>query len=187
MAQKGTPRPIPTSQVRNLGRPVTLSRRMGSSDVSGVVERPARRIGPVGQATVPGSRESPGSLTALVASPYNGIMSSTAKNTVSVDIGGTKYRMVTDTDADHLRRLAAQVNERIDALGDRTTRTLSAAQLLAIVSLTLAEELENAERQLGQVKETHRTRTDRALQAIDAALLAAARASEATADSRSST
>ena len=100
-------------------------------------------------------------------------MASGPKNTVSVEIGGTPYRMVTDTDADHLRRLADQVNQRIDALGAKATRAFSPAQLLAIVSLTMAEELEGLERQVSAQQEATQQAVHTALGRIDAALLAA--------------
>jgi cell division protein ZapA (FtsZ GTPase activity inhibitor) len=112
-------------------------------------------------------------LTDQPKAPYNRSMASGPKNTVSVEIGGTPYRMVTDTDADHLRRLSDQVNQRIDALGAKATRALGPAQILAIVSLTMAEELEGLERQLSAQKEATQQAVRTALGRIDAALLAA--------------
>lgn len=100
-------------------------------------------------------------------------MASGPKNTVSVEIGGTPYRMVTDTDADHLRRLSDHVNQRIEALGAKATRALGPAQLLAIVSLTMAEELEGLERQVAAQQEATQQAVQTALGRIDAALLAA--------------
>ena len=100
-------------------------------------------------------------------------MASNAKNTVSVEIGGTQYRMVTDTDADHLRRLADHVNHRIDALGPKATRALTPAQLLAIVSLTMAEELDELSRRLEGQRDATQGAVRTALNRIDAALLAA--------------
>ena len=100
-------------------------------------------------------------------------MASGPKNTVSVEIGGTPYRMVTDTDSDHLRRLSDHVNQRIDALGPKATRALSPAQVLAIVSLTMAEELEGLQRQVLAQQEATQEAVRTALGRIDAALLAA--------------
>lgn len=112
-------------------------------------------------------------LTERPKAPYNGSMASGPKNTVSVEIGGTPYRMVTDTDADHLRRLSDQVNQRIDALGAKATRALGPAQILAIVSLTMAEELEGLQRQVSAQQEATQQAVQTALGRIDAALLAA--------------
>jgi len=65
----------------------------------------------------------------------------TEKHTVMLEIAGARYRMTSDTGEEHLAGLAAVVNERIAALGDKAQQKASPAQLLAVVVLGLAEDL----------------------------------------------
>jgi cell division protein ZapA (FtsZ GTPase activity inhibitor) len=67
------------------------------------------------------------------------------KQTVTIDIAGTKYKMTSDAEPEQLRRLAELINARIDELGPGAQRSASPAQLLAMVALSLAEDLEAAE------------------------------------------
>ena len=69
-------------------------------------------------------------------------MRTIVKRTVQIEIAGARYRMSSDADEAYLQRLADMVNERIDALGPKAARTATPAQLLAVVALSLAEDLE---------------------------------------------
>ena len=67
------------------------------------------------------------------------------KQTVTIEIAGTKYKMTSDAEPERLRRLAQNINARIADLGPAAQRSASPAQLLAMVALSLAEDLEAAE------------------------------------------
>lgn len=79
-----------------------------------------------------------------------------SRRTVTLQIAGAKYRMVSDADEAYLGRLAQAVNKRLQSLSAKTPMPNQAqlTQLLVMVSLTFADELENAKRQL-QKLETH--------------------------------
>lgn len=100
------------------------------------------------------------------------------KRTITLDIAGAKYRMATDADEAHLRHLASVVNDRIAELGNRAARTASPAQLLAVVALGLAEDLDVADRRRKELEQTVRTSVARAIQRIDQRLAADAQPSE---------
>ena len=89
------------------------------------------------------------------------------KRTITLDIAGTKFRLVVDSDEAHLRQLAATVNQRIEQLGDRGARTATPAQLLALAALGLADDLASAEQRLKQVEETTRRAIHSAIERID--------------------
>ncbi len=89
------------------------------------------------------------------------------KQTVTVEIAGARYRMTTDADAEHLQRLASMVNERIEALGPRAARAASPAQLLAVVALGLAEDLEAEGRRRKHVEDVTRQAITTAIERID--------------------
>ena len=90
-----------------------------------------------------------------------------AKRTINVEIGGARYRIASDADADHLERLAAIVNERIDALGTSAARTASPGHLLAVVALSLAEDLEGAESRGQAFEQETRATVVQAIERID--------------------
>ncbi|MGB5366800.1 MAG: cell division protein ZapA [Polyangiales bacterium] len=98
------------------------------------------------------------------------------KRTVQIEIAGARYRMSADADETYLQRLADIVNERVQALGPKAARAATPAQLLAVVALGLAEDLDASERQretleakTGQVVNTAIRRIDECLQ-VDAEL-----------------
>ncbi len=94
------------------------------------------------------------------------------KQPVTLDIAGARYRMTSDADPEHLRRLAAVINDRIAELGAKAVRSAPTAQLLAVVALGLAEDLEVAEaRRLSLESKTRRVLTD-AIARIDRRLAA---------------
>ena len=63
--------------------------------------------------------------------------------TITLELAGARYRMRTDTDEAHLLHLAELVNERVESLGPKAARSATPAQLMAIVALSLAEDLES--------------------------------------------
>lgn len=89
------------------------------------------------------------------------------KQTVNIEIAGAKYRLATDADPAHLERLADLVNERVAELGPKALRSASPAQLLAVVALGLAEDLERAEAGRAALEATARKLIDRAIARID--------------------
>ncbi len=97
-------------------------------------------------------------------------MATEAKRAVTVEIAGAKYRVTSDADPLHLARLAERVDERLASLGAKAKRTASPAQLLAVVALSLAEDLENVEREREQLEERTRDALGQAIAAIDARL-----------------
>ena len=88
------------------------------------------------------------------------------KHTVTLEIAGTQFRLVADADEQHLKELAAIVNERVSKLGS-ASKTASAAQLLALVSLGLADDLLSAEKKLQQVDRLTRTTIANVIARID--------------------
>jgi cell division protein ZapA (FtsZ GTPase activity inhibitor) len=91
----------------------------------------------------------------------------TEKRTVTLEIAGARYRMTSDADEQHLLRLAAVVNERMEGLGIRAARTASPAQMLAVVALGLADDLLTSEQRLGALEETTRKALQHAINRID--------------------
>lgn len=86
---------------------------------------------------------------------------------MSIDIAGAKYRMTTDADPVHLERLAGLVNARIAELGPKALRTASPTQLLAVVALGLAEDLERSEQRRASLEQATRKAVSSALARID--------------------
>lgn len=80
--------------------------------------------------------------------------------------------MSSDADENYLQRLADIVNERVDALGPKAARSASPAQLLAIVALGLAEELQATERRYGAIEAKTRQVVGAAIRRIDQRLQA---------------
>ena len=89
------------------------------------------------------------------------------KRTVTLEIAGTKFRLVTDTDQAHLEALAAMVNERVAQLGGQGARAASSTQLLALAALGLADDLKASEDKLRQVDQLTRAAISSAIARID--------------------
>ncbi len=89
------------------------------------------------------------------------------KRTVQIEIAGARYRMSSDADETYLQRLADIVNERVQALGPKAARTATPAQLLAVVALSLAEDLEASERRRENLEAKTRQVVDTAIRRID--------------------
>lgn len=94
------------------------------------------------------------------------------KRTVQIDIAGARYRMSADADEAYLQRLADIVNERVQALGPKAARAASPAQLLAVVALGLAEELDAAERKREKLEAKTRRVVGTAIRRIEQRLQA---------------
>jgi cell division protein ZapA (FtsZ GTPase activity inhibitor) len=91
------------------------------------------------------------------------------KHTVTLEIAGTKFRLVADADQQHLEELAALVNERVAKL-DAASKGAAAAQLLALVALGLADDLLTAQRKLRAVDQLTRTTISNVIARIDSRL-----------------
>jgi cell division protein ZapA (FtsZ GTPase activity inhibitor) len=85
---------------------------------------------------------------------------------VTLEIAGTKFRLVADADAQHLNELAALVNERVARLGG-ASRPASAAQLLALVALGLADDLNTCEKKLRDIEQLTRNTIQNVITRID--------------------
>lgn len=79
------------------------------------------------------------------------------KHTLTIEIAGTKVKLVADADAQHLSQLAAIVNERVKKL-EQGGKSAPAAQVLALVALGLADDLVTSKKQLNEMEQlTRRT------------------------------
>jgi len=92
------------------------------------------------------------------------------KHPVTLDIAGAEFRLVTDADAQHMHALAALVNERVAKLQATTNRTFSTTQLLALVALGLADDLNASERKLREVEQLTRGTIQNVITRIDSRL-----------------
>lgn len=88
------------------------------------------------------------------------------KRTITLEIAGSKFRLVADADEDHLQELAAVVNDRVEALG-QGSRSASSAQLLALAALGLADDLKASQSKLDEVAQLTRTAIAGAIARID--------------------
>jgi cell division protein ZapA (FtsZ GTPase activity inhibitor) len=91
------------------------------------------------------------------------------KHTVTLEIAGTKFRLIADADEQHLTELAAVVNERVAKLGG--AGRASSAQLLALVALGLADDLKSSEKKLREVDQLARTSITQLIARIDQRLV----------------
>jgi cell division protein ZapA (FtsZ GTPase activity inhibitor) len=89
------------------------------------------------------------------------------KRTITVEIAGTKFKLVADADDAHLQELASMVNERVEKLNASGARGASAAHLLALAALGLADDLRTSQSRLAQVDELTRTAIAGAIARID--------------------
>lgn len=80
--------------------------------------------------------------------------------------------MSSDADEQYLQRLADIVNERVQSLGPKAARTATPAQLLAVVALSLAEDLEASERRREGLQTKTRQMVGAAIDRIDRRLQA---------------
>jgi cell division protein ZapA (FtsZ GTPase activity inhibitor) len=94
------------------------------------------------------------------------------KHTITLEIAGTKFRLVSDADEGHLQSLAAMINERVEKLGRGGARSAPSSQLLALAALDLADELVSAQNKLKDVERLTRSAVANAIARIDARLSA---------------
>lgn len=91
------------------------------------------------------------------------------KHTVTLEIAGTKFRLIADADEQHLAELAGMVNDRVAKLGGPGRAT--AAQVLALVALGLADDLKSSEKKLREVDQLARTTITQLIARIDQRLV----------------
>lgn len=103
------------------------------------------------------------------------------KQTITLEIAGTKFRLVADAESSHLHDLAAVVNDRVEKLAGSGARSASSAQLLALAALGLADELKASEQRLQEVSGLTRAAINNAIARIDRGIAHAA-SEEAVAD-----
>jgi cell division protein ZapA (FtsZ GTPase activity inhibitor) len=89
------------------------------------------------------------------------------KRTVTLEIAGTKFRLVADADEAHLQDLARAVNERVEKLGGTGKSGASPAHLLALTALGLADDLRTARAQLARLDDMTRSVIGNAITRID--------------------
>ena len=94
------------------------------------------------------------------------------KHTITLEIAGTKFRLVSDADETHLHSLAAMINERVEKLSRGGSRSAPSSQLLALAALDLADELVSAQGKLKDVERLTRSAVANAIARIDARLTA---------------
>jgi cell division protein ZapA (FtsZ GTPase activity inhibitor) len=94
------------------------------------------------------------------------------KRTITLEIAGTKFRLVADADEAHLAKLAARVNEHVERLGTSGARNATPAQLIAMAALSLADDLHTMESKLKQLTELTRGAVTEAISRIDQRLAA---------------
>ena len=94
------------------------------------------------------------------------------KRAIQIEIAGARYRMSSDADEAYLQRLADIVNERVTALGPKAARAATPAQLLAVVALSLAEDLEVSEQRRMSLEDKTRRVVGAAIRRIDERLQA---------------
>jgi cell division protein ZapA (FtsZ GTPase activity inhibitor) len=92
------------------------------------------------------------------------------KHTITLEIAGTKFRLVSDAGGEHLQALAAAVNERVERLGRGGSRNVPSGQLLALCALELADELATAQNKLSEVERLTKTTLGAAIARIDSRL-----------------
>lgn len=91
------------------------------------------------------------------------------RNTVTLEIAGTRFRLVADAQVERLQELAKAVNDRVEQL-HAGSRTATPAQLLAMTALGLADDLQVAETRLEKVESLTRDTVQQAIERIDAHL-----------------
>jgi cell division protein ZapA (FtsZ GTPase activity inhibitor) len=92
------------------------------------------------------------------------------KRTITLEIAGTRFRLVSDADQDHLQELASMINERVEKLNRSGARSASSGQLLALAALELADELKSSRAKLQHVEQLTRSTIANAIARIDTRL-----------------
>jgi cell division protein ZapA (FtsZ GTPase activity inhibitor) len=99
------------------------------------------------------------------------------KHTLTLEIAGTKFKLVADADAQHLSQLADMVNERVAKL-EQAGKSAPAAQLLALVALGLADDLTTAKKKCSDMEQLTRRTIQGVIARIDKRLESEAQLSE---------
>jgi cell division protein ZapA (FtsZ GTPase activity inhibitor) len=94
------------------------------------------------------------------------------KRTITLEIAGTRFRLVSDADQDHLQELASMINERVEKLnrGGARSSSASSGQLLALAALELADELKSSRAKLQHIEQLTRSTIANAIARIDSRL-----------------
>ena len=92
------------------------------------------------------------------------------KRTITLEIAGTRFRLVSDADGDHLQSLALMINERVEKLSRSGARSASSGQLLALAALELADELKTSQARLQHIEQLTRSAVANAIARIDSRL-----------------
>ncbi len=79
----------------------------------------------------------------------------TSGSAVVLDVAGQKIRLAASTDASHVQRLAAMVNDRVAGL-QKGARAASPSTMLALVALEMADEVLRARQQAEAAEERAR-------------------------------
>ena len=91
---------------------------------------------------------------------------------MTLEIAGTKFRLIADADEKHLADLAGMVNDRVAKLGGAPgAGRASAAQVLALVALGLADDLKSSEKKLREVDQLARSTINSLIARIDQRLV----------------
>jgi cell division protein ZapA (FtsZ GTPase activity inhibitor) len=101
------------------------------------------------------------------------------KRTITLEIAGTRFRLVSDADQEHLQMLADMINERVEKLSRSGPRSsASSSQLLALAALDLADALKSSENKLQEVERLTRSAIANAISRIDRGLALEAKGEE---------
>ena len=108
-----------------------------------------------------GSKSAPGAQSAQTATtePAGG-------GAVSVQVGGVKLSLKSDKDPNLVADIAAYVNDKVDAVRELAPKAPMDKQLM-LASLTVAEELFDAQRRVRELEGTLRERVDMCLAVLD--------------------
>ncbi len=89
------------------------------------------------------------------------------KRTVTLEIAGTRFRLVSDADEGHLERLAEIVNERVEKLREKSSGVAPPSHVLALAALGLADDLVTIEQREAHKLELARSAIAAAVERID--------------------
>lgn len=93
------------------------------------------------------------------------------KRTITLEIAGTRFRLISDAAQEHLQALAEMINERVEKLSRSGVRSsASSSQLLALAALDLADELKSSQAKLEEVERLTRATIANAISRIDRGL-----------------
>ena len=86
---------------------------------------------------------------------------------ISIKVGGHSFQIRSDADEEHLRELAADVNERFEAIEKRGPRASQEFRAMAMVAILMADELYEARQRASAIRESARAFAARLIERID--------------------